>query len=362
MNQETYNFNAGPAILPRQVFIEAQQGIINFDNSGLSILEISHRSALFSNLLEDTKLRLSTLLKIPDTYEIIFCPGGATQQFSMVPLNLITEPNTKSGGYLISGSWSIKAFEEAKNLANATEVASSKSANFRLLPTIVTPPKNLAYVHLTSNNTIFGTQYQTEPNVGELPLICDASSDILSRPLDINKYGLIYAGAQKNLGPAGVTLVIIKKSLVPEIAEKNKIPTMLNYRTFTEHDSCYNTPPVFAIYIMNLVLKWIETQGGLSVIAKLNQIKANLLYNFLEESDLFIPYADKSCRSRMNVTFTLSDKTLEKKFAEESLKRNFIGLEGHRSVGGFRASIYNSMPVSSVERLVEFMQDFSKVC
>jgi phosphoserine aminotransferase len=359
MNNQVYNFNAGPATLPNTVLEEAQTSLLNYKDSGLSILEISHRSDLFSELLMDAKVRLRRLLKLSDDYQICFCPGGATQQFSMVPLNLISDLK-KPGGYLISGSWSEKAYSEAKNLASAVELGSSKQENFRVLPTLNSLPKDLSYVHFTSNNTIFGTQYQQEPEVDEVPLVCDASSDILSRPLDINKYGLIYAGAQKNLGPAGVTVVVIRNDLLDRSTKTSKIPTMLDYETFTKHDSCYNTPPVYAIYCCGLVFKWLEDLGGLEEMAAKNEEKADLLYNFIDNSELFIPFADKSCRSRMNVTFTMKDKDLEKLFAVESKAQGLIGLEGHRSVGGFRASIYNAMPLQGVAKLVDMMRDFEK--
>lgn len=364
MENRIYNFSAGPAVLPEEVLLEAQKDLFALPGVGMSILEISHRSKTYDAIHQEAKDGLKQLLNIPDDYAVLFLQGGASLQFSMVPLNLM--PPKNKADYILTGSWSKKAMKEAKrvgtvNIAATTEEGEGEKKYFKRIPkqSELKLDPDAAYVHFTSNNTIFGTEWQTEPEVGNVPLVCDASSDILSRPLDIKKYGLIYAGAQKNMGPSGVTLVIIRKDLLER--SQDSLHTMLNYKIHAENDSLYNTPNTFGIYIIKLVTKWLLALGGLEEMYKINKKKAQLLYDCIDQSGGFYKgHAEKDSRSLMNVTFNLATEELEKKLIDEATKAGFSGLKGHRSVGGLRASIYNAFPIKGVEALVDFMKDFQK--
>nr|WP_304131581.1 3-phosphoserine/phosphohydroxythreonine transaminase [Ignavibacterium album] len=364
MENRIYNFSAGPAVLPEEVLLEAQKDLFALPGVGMSILEISHRSKTYDAIHQEAKEGLKQLLNIPDDYVILFLQGGASLQFSMVPLNLM--PPKNKADYILTGSWSKKAMKEAKrvgtvNVAATTEEGEGDKKYFKRIPkqSELKLDPDAAYVHFTSNNTIFGTEWSTEPEVGNVPLVCDASSDILSKPIDVKKYGLIYAGAQKNMGPSGVTLVIIRKDLLER--SQDSLHTMLNYKIHAENDSLYNTPNTFGIYIIKLVTKWLLGLGGLEEMYKINKKKAQLLYDCIDQSGGFYKgHAEKDSRSLMNVTFNLATEELEKKLIDEATKAGFSGLKGHRSVGGLRASIYNAFPVKGVEALVDFMKDFQK--
>lgn len=364
MENRIYNFSAGPAVLPEEVLLEAQKDLFALPGVGMSILEISHRSKTYDAIHQEAKEGLKQLLNIPDDYSILFLQGGASLQFSMVPLNLM--PPKNKADYILTGSWSKKAMKEAKrvgavNVAATTEEGEGDKKYFKRIPkqSELKLDPDAAYVHFTSNNTIFGTEWQTEPEVGNVPLVCDASSDILSKPIDVKKYGLIYAGAQKNMGPSGVTLVIIRKDLLER--SQDSLHTMLNYKIHAENDSLYNTPNTFGIYIIKLVTKWLLGLGGLEEMYKINKKKAQLLYDCIDQSGGFYKgHAEKDSRSLMNVTFNLATEELEKKLIDEATKAGFSGLKGHRSVGGLRASIYNAFPIKGVEALVDFMKDFQK--
>jgi phosphoserine aminotransferase len=353
-----YNFSAGPAVLPLPVLEEAQRDLIALPGVGMSVLEISHRSKPFSEIIQGAEADLRSLAGIPENYKVLFLQGGASLQFTMVPMNLLTAGATAD--YIVTGDWGKKALKEAKKLGSTNVAATTEVGNFKRIPPQeeirLTP--GAAYVHFTSNNTIHGTQWQYVPNVGDAPLVCDMSSDIYSRPLDISKYGVIYSGAQKNLGPSGVTVVIIRDDLLARSAES--LPTMLSYRVQAENGSLYNTPPVFGIYILRLVLKWLVANGGLPAIHKVNERKAGVLYAELDRSAFWTPHAEKDCRSLMNVTFRLPTEDLERLFVKESTAAGFDGLKGHRSVGGLRASIYNAFPEQGLHDLVSFMKEFEK--
>ncbi|WP_163101693.1 3-phosphoserine/phosphohydroxythreonine transaminase [Peribacillus alkalitolerans] len=354
-----YNFNAGPAALPFEVLQKANKEWLDIFNSGMSVMELSHRSKEYDAIHNKAHDLLRELLNIPDTYDILFLQGGASLQFTMIPMNLLSEG--KSASYVLSGVWADKAFHEAKKLGNVMVAASSKEQGYSHIPLVhsIDSPEDVAYVHVTSNNTIYGTQWKIFPDTGDIPLIADMSSDILSKPLDITKFGLIYAGAQKNLGPSGVTVVIIRKDLIK--TDLNHIPTMLQYKTHADNHSLYNTPPTLSIYLLSLVLEWVKNQGGVEAIEKLNEQKAALIYSTIDESEGFYQgHAKADSRSFMNVTFTLPNETLTKKFLEEAKKSGFIGLEGHRSIGGCRASIYNAVPLTHCEKLANFMVNFKK--
>jgi phosphoserine aminotransferase len=359
MTKRVYNFNPGPAVLPEPVLEEMKENLLSLSGVGMSILEISHRSATFENILNGTIEDIRKLANIPNNYKILFLGGGASLQFSMVPMNFMTPVN--KADYIVTGSWSKKAVKEAKRVGTVSIAASTESENFKRIPKqeeLKLDPE-ASYVHFTSNNTIFGTQFTTEPAVGNIPLICDASSDIFSKVIDVSKYALIYAGAQKNLGPAGVTLVIIRDDMLSRC--QDSLHTMMNYKTHAENNSLYNTPPVFAIYVVGLVLKWLINNGGLNEMAKLNEDKAKLLYDCIDNSGgYYRGHADQDSRSKMNIPFRLPSEEHEKKFIKESADADFIGLKGHRSVGGLRASIYNAFPLQGVKDLVEFMKEFQK--
>jgi phosphoserine aminotransferase len=359
MTKRVYNFNPGPAVLPEPILEEMKENLLSLPGVGMSILEISHRSATFENILNSTIEDIRKLANIPNNYKILFLGGGASLQFSMVPMNFMTPVN--KADYIVTGSWSKKAVKEAKRVGTVSIAASTESENFKRIPKqeeLKLDPE-ASYVHFTSNNTIFGTQFTTEPVVGNVPLICDASSDIFSKVIDVSKYGVIYAGAQKNLGPAGVTLVIIRDDMLSRC--QDSLHTMLNYKTHAENNSLYNTPPVFAIYVVGLVLKWLINNGGLNAMVKLNEGKAKLLYDCIDNSGgYYRGHADQDSRSKMNIPFRLPSEEHEKKFIKDSADADFIGLKGHRSVGGLRASIYNAFPLKGVKDLVEFMKEFQK--
>ena len=353
-----HNFSAGPAVLPLAVLEEAQRDLIALPGVGMSVLEISHRSKPFDEIIQGAEADMRALAGIPANYKVLFLQGGASLQFSMVPMNLLTAGATAD--YIITGDWAKKALKEAKKIGATNVAASSEAASFKDLPAQadlrLTP--GAAYVHMTSNNTLHGTEWPHVPDVGPAPLVCDMSSDMFSRPIDVARYGLIYAGAQKNLGPSGVTVVIVRDDLLARSADT--LPTMLNYRIHAENGSLYNTPPVFGIYILRLVLKWLTANGGLAKMQEANERKAALLYGELDRSPFWRPHAAVACRSRMNVTFRLPTEDLEKLFVKESTAAGLDGLKGHRSVGGLRASIYNAFPEQGVVDLVAFMQDFER--
>ena len=353
-----YNFSAGPAVMPVEVLEEAQRDLVALPGIGMSVMEISHRSKTFEAILAAAEADLRRLASVPDTYKILFLQGGASLQFSMVPMNLLTSGATAD--YILTGDWSKKALKEAKK-AGATHVAgSTEPGQFRRIPTQaeLTFTPGAAYAHMTSNNTIFGTQWKYVPDTGGIPLVCDASSDIFSAPIDVARFGLMYAGAQKNLGPSGVTVVIVREDLLAR--SSTALPSMLSYGVIAAGGSMYNTPPCFGIYILGLVLKWIAAHGGLAAMAGRNERKAKLLYDELDRSEFWRPHADADSRSLMNVTFRLPSEDLETRFVKETTAAGFDGLKGHRSVGGLRASIYNAFPEEGVSALVQFMQEFEK--
>ncbi|MFB6465232.1 3-phosphoserine/phosphohydroxythreonine transaminase [Cytobacillus sp. Hz8] len=354
--ERALNFNAGPAALPESVLLEAQKNLLNFNGTGMGVMELSHRSKPYEEVHLKAKELLKQLLSIPDDYDVLFLQGGASLQFSMIPMNLLTEDRT--GCYVLSGSWSEKALKEAQKIGKTAIIASTKEQGFKEIPTLSAEDidPNAAYVHITSNNTIFGTQWQSFPEVS-VPLVADMSSDILSRPFNVENFGLIYAGAQKNLGPSGVTVVIIKKDLLSRSSDQ--LPTMLNYQTHAKNNSLYNTPPTLAIYLLKLVLEWAVNQGGVEKLAQVNEAKAKILYDAIDESEgFYIGYAEKNSRSRMNVTFNLQTEELNQAFLAQAKEAGFVGVNGHRSVGGCRASIYNAVPIENVEKLAQFMKQF----
>lgn len=359
MTQRAYNFNAGPSALPLEVLERAQQQLVNFRDSGMSIMEMSHRSAIFDEVHNEAIALLKKLYAIPENYEVLFLQGGASLQFTMIPMNFLQADQKAS--YVLSGSWAEKAFKEAKLFGTPVEAASTKENQYRSIPALADIHFNEedAYVHITSNNTIYGTQWKEYPETGNVPLVADMSSDILSKPIDISKFGLIYAGAQKNLGPSGVTVVIIRKDLLEK--ENKNIPTMLKYTTHADSNSLYNTPPTFGIYMLGEVLKWVESKGGVAEIAKHNEVKAKVIYDAIDNSNGFYKgHATPESRSLMNITFRVTDEELEKQFLAEAKAAGFIGLNGHRSVGGCRASTYNAVPLEACEALRDFMVAFQQ--
>ncbi|WP_214483455.1 3-phosphoserine/phosphohydroxythreonine transaminase [Bacillus sp. SM2101] len=354
-----YNFNAGPSALPLEVLQIAQQELVNFQGTGMSVMELSHRSKEYDAVHEKAKTLLKQLLNISDEYEVLFLQGGASLQFTMIPMNLLSK-NTVAN-YVLTGSWSEKALAEAKKIGHVHVSASSKENQYKHIPSIndLEISDNAAYLHVTSNNTIYGTQWSEYPQLNNVELIADMSSDILSHEINVEQFSMIYAGAQKNLGPSGVTVVILKKELLTN--STNELPTMLNYRTHADKNSLYNTPPTFAIYTLSLVLEWLANSGGVKGIERVNNEKASLLYSCIDDSNGFYkPHAKMDSRSKMNVTFTLPSEELTKKFLVEAKEKGFIGLSGHRSVGGCRASIYNAVPLEACETLAYFMNDFYK--
>jgi phosphoserine aminotransferase len=358
MTNRIYNFSAGPAVLPLPVLEEAQQNLLSLPGVGMSVLEISHRSKAFDEIILGADADIRGLAGISDDYQVLFLQGGASLQFSMVPMNLL--PEGGKADYIITGSWAKKAMKEAQRIGTVNVAATTEPENFNRIPRqadLKLDPE-AAYVHFTTNNTIHGTEWNYDPAVGKVPLVADSSSDILSRPIDVERYALIYAGAQKNLAPAGVTLVIIRKDLL-ERSQKT-LHTMLNYNTHAKERSLYNTPPVFAIYVMRLVLKWLLDQGGLDEVKRRNEEKAKILYDVIDSTHFYSGHAQPNSRSLMNVTFRLASEDLEKQFVSEATKAGLDGLKGHRSVGGIRASIYNAFPKDGVETLAAFMREFER--
>ena len=349
-----YNFYAGPAILPLEVMKKAREELLDFNGIGLSVMEISHRSKDFVAVADAAEAKIRSLLGVPDNYSVLFLQGGASTQFGMIPMNLL------KGGkadYVNTGSWAKKAIKEAKLFGTVNIVGSSEDKNFSYIPEF-TLSSDAVYVHLTSNETIGGIQFRTFPDTGDIPLIVDMSSDIFSRKVDVSRFGAIYAGAQKNMGPAGVTLVIMRNDLIDNGADN--LTSMMSYRTHRDKQSMYNTPPCFSIYIVKLVMEWLESNGGLEAMESVNDKKAKILYDAIDGLSLYNGTAEPKDRSKMNVTFRITPGELEDKFIKEAEARGFIGLKGHRSVGGCRASIYNAMPVEGVEALVKFMEKFEK--
>jgi phosphoserine aminotransferase len=357
--KRAHNFNAGPSGLPLSVLQQAQAELLDFQGTGMSVMEISHRSKEFEAVLQTAEADLRALMNIPQNYKVLFLQGGASLQFAMIPMNL--RPAGRSADYIVTGTWSKTAFKEAQKLGMTKSAASSEADNFNHLPVqgdLKLDP-NAAYLHFTSNETIHGVEYFTEPvPPADVPLVCDASSDFISRPVDVSKYALIYAGAQKNAGPAGVTVVILRDDLMERVPEN--LPAMLDFKLQAANGSMHNTPPCFSVYMVGLVLKWAKEIGGLSEVARRSQEKAGLIYKTIDDSGGFYRGHAKSDRSVMNVTFRLPSEELENTFASDAKKQNMIGLKGHRSVGGLRASIYNAMTIEGVQVLVDFMKEFQR--
>ena len=358
MTERIYNFSAGPAVLPLEVLEEAQRDLVALPGIGMSVLEISHRSKAFDQIIQGCESDIRKLAGIPDNYHVLFLQGGASMQFSMVPINLL--PAGGKADYINTGSWSKKAVKEAMKVGQVNIAASTESENFTRVPTqdeIKLDPE-AAYVHITTNETIHGVEWKYDPDTGNVPLVADASSDIFGRPINIDKYALIYAGAQKNLAPAGVTLVFIRDDMLAR--SPKGLHTMLDYNTHAKERSLYNTPPVFTIYVMSLVMKWLVKNGGLEAAQRRNEEKAGLIYDVIDAGAFYRGHAKSDCRSLMNVTFRLPSEDLEAQFVREATKAGLDGLKGHRSVGGIRASIYNAFPKAGVESLVAFMKEFER--
>jgi len=351
------NFSAGPSNLPVEVLEEAAKDMVNYKGMGMSVTEMSHRSAMYQEIFDETEKNLRELMNIPDNYKVLFLQGGASLQFAMIPMNLLGKHNR--GDFIVTGVWSKKALKETKMMADARVIASSEDVTFSALPKIPSEmPKDTDFIHITSNNTIYGTNFTEFPETGNIPLIGDFSSNILSEPVDVKKFGMIYAGAQKNLGPAGLTIVIIREDLIGK--HKESVPTMLRYQTHADAASMFNTPPCYSIYIAGLVLKWIKKLGGVEAIAEMNRRKSAKLYDFLDSSKLFSSTVKGEARSLMNVPFVTGDADKDKAFIAQAIKGGFVNLKGHRSVGGMRASIYNAMPEEGIEKLISFMKEFEK--
>jgi len=349
-----HNFNSGPSVLPKEVFEQASQAILDFNGTGLSILEIGHRTPLFQDIIDEAIATTRELMQLDKDHEILFLHGGASTQFFQVPMNLLNDNETAA--YLDCGTWGTKAIKEAKLFGNVNMVASSKDKNYTYIPKGYNIPKDAKYFHYTTNNTIEGTQHHTIPET-DAPLVADMSSDILSRTMDFNKFALIYAGAQKNIGAAGVNMVIVRKDILGTVTRK--LPTMMDYRQHIQAGSILNTPPVFAIYVCMLTLRWLKAQGGVAAIEKINNKKASLLYDTLDSLPLFRPTVAKEDRSKMNVVWVMDDKDLEKEFLDTCTANGMVGIQGHRTAGGFRASLYNALPIDSVRLLTELMKEFA---
>lgn len=350
-----HNFSPGPAILPASVLQEAAQAVVDFNGTGLSILEVSHRSSGFMTVIQETEDLVRELLNLDDSYAVLFLGGGASTQFFMAPMNLLDAEDTAT--YVDTGTWASKAIKEAKAFGKIEVLASSKADNYTYIPTGWETPSYAKYLHITSNNTIYGTQYHWWPETA-VPMVCDMSSDIFSRPIPVERFGLIYAGAQKNMGPAGVTLVIVKKDMLGTV--NRHLPSMLDYRIHAENQSMYNTPPVYAVYVCMLTLRWIKAQGGLTAMERINQEKAAILYNEIDSNPCFRGATRKEDRSLMNVTFLMEKPEHEAAFLEMSKAAGCVEIKGHRSVGGFRASIYNAMPKESIQVLTDVMREFAQ--
>ena len=351
-----YNFSAGPAVLPEEVLKEAADEMLDYRGTGMSVMEMSHRSKAYDTIIKEAEADLRELMNIPDNYKVLFLQGGASQQFAMIPMNLM---KNKKAAYIVTGQWAKKAYQEAKIYGEAVEVASSADETFSYIPDCsdLDIPEDADYVYICENNTIYGTKFKALPNTKGHTLVADVSSCFLSEPVDVTKYGVIYGGVQKNVGPAGVVIVIIREDLFTDVVLLGT-PTMLKYKTHADADSLYNTPPAYGIYICGKVFKWLKKQGGLDAIKEYNERKAEILYNFLDRSKLFRGTVRKEDRSLMNVPFVTGNEELDAKFVKEAKAAGFENLKGHRSVGGMRASIYNAMPIEGVEKLVEFMEKF----
>lgn len=351
-----YNFSAGPAVLPEEVLQEAAGEMLDYRGCGMSVMEMSHRSKMFENILAEAEQDLRDLLAVPQGYKVLFLQGGAHLQFAMLPLNLM---KNHTADYIITGHWAKRAWSEAKKFGTANAIASSEDKTFSYIPDCADLPvsDNADYVYICENNTIYGTKFHTLPNTKGKPLVADVSSCFLSEPMDVSSYGVIYGGAQKNIGPAGVVVMIIREDLIPESLPES-VPTMLRYKTHADNGSMYNTPPCYGIYMCGKVFKWIKAQGGLEGMKKINEKKAAILYNYLDSSKLFHGTVEKSSRSLMNVPFVTGDADIDAKFIKEAAAAGFENLKGHRSVGGMRASIYNAMPEAGVQALVDFMKNF----
>lgn len=359
MTERIYNFSAGPAILPREVLEKAQSEMLSLNGIGMSVMEISHRSKHFASVLHGAMNGVRELLSVPENYKILFLQGGATLQFSMIPMNFLKADETAD--FIVTGAWGKKAVKEAKKCGDANVIFSTEAEGFKSVPSPeeLNFSQNAKYIHYTSNETIDGVEFKYDLDGKGIPVICDASSNILSKPIDVEKYALIYAGAQKNIGPSGVTLVIIRDDLLEQIPENQQ--TIFNYKLLAENDSMLNTPNTWGIYLINLVCEWLKEKGGVAAMGKINEEKAKVLYDAIDQSDGFYRgHAEREARSLMNVTFRLPSEDLEKSFIEEATANGFDGLKGHRSVGGIRASIYNAFPREGVETLVEFMKNFSQ--
>ncbi len=353
-NVGIHNFNAGPSILPKEVFEQAAEAILNYNNTGLSILELGHRTSLFQDVMDEARDLVKELMDLDNDHEVLFLHGGASTQFMQVPMNLLNENETAA--YAETGIWSDKAIKEARLFGNVNIVCSSRESNFTYIPKDFKVPGDAAYFHLTTNNTIHGTQWQKIPSAN-IPLIADMSSDVLSRVIDFNLFGLIYAGAQKNVGAAGVNLLVVNKNILGNV--KRPIPTIMDYRNHIKEGSMLNTPPVFAVYVCLLTLRWLKKQGGVCAIEKLNNEKAELLYKEIDANPLFKGNVAKDDRSKMNVCFVITNKELEDEFLSFTKQQGIVGIKGHRTAGGFRASLYNAMPLSSVKMLADIMKDFA---
>ena len=353
-----YNFSAGPAVLPEEVLQEAAAEMMDYKGSGMSVMEMSHRSKEFDTIIKEAEQDLRDLMNIPDNYKVLFLQGGASQQFSAIPMNLM-----KNGvaDYIVTGQWAKKAYQEASRYGKAVKIASSEDKTFSYIPDCSDLPidEDADYVYICENNTIYGTKFKTLPNTKGKPLVADVSSCFLSEPVDVTKYGVIYGGVQKNIGPAGVVIVIIREDLIRDDVMEGT-PTMLKYKTQADNDSLYNTPPCYGIYVCGKVFKWLKKQGGLAAMKEYNEKKAKILYDFLDQSKLFKGTVVKEDRSLMNVPFVTGDKDMDAKFIAEATAAGFVNLKGHRTVGGMRASIYNAMPIEGVQKLVDFMEKFEK--
>jgi len=353
-----YNFSAGPAVLPEEVLKEAAEEMLDYNGSGMSVMEMSHRSKVFDEIIQTAEADLRDLLKIPDNYKVLFLQGGASQQFAMIPMNLM---KNKVADYIVTGQWAKKAWQEAQKYGTANKIASSEDKTFSYIPDCSDLPISLDadYVYICENNTIYGTKYKTLPNTKGKILVSDVSSCFLSEPMDIEKYGIVYGGVQKNVGPAGLVIAIIREDLITEDVLPGT-PTMLTYKTHADANSLYNTPNCYGIYICGKVFKWLKKQGGLEAMKERNEKKAKVLYDYLDSSKLFKGTVEPASRSLMNVPFVTGDKELDAKFVKEAEAAGLVNLKGHRTVGGMRASIYNAMPIEGVEALVEFMKKFEK--
>jgi phosphoserine aminotransferase len=356
--RNVFIFNPGPSVLPEPVLESTSKAVLNFAGTGMSIMEVSHRSKQFDALLIETVELLKKIMGIPDNYKILFLQGGASLQFAMIPINLL--PAGKVADYLDTGYFATRAIKEAKLIGKVNVAASTKELNYTRLPKPdeIKLTKDAAYCHITSNNTIYGSQWPTFPDTGDVPLVADMSSEILGRTIDVSKFGLIYAGAQKNMGPAGVTCVIIREDLVGKAPENT--PAILNYKPHVENNSCYNTCPVMAIFVVHEVLKWVQDLGGVAAIEKINDQKAALIYDILDRSTFYTGNVEKGSRSKMNIPFRLPTEDLDNEFLAQASKKGFIGLKGHRAVGGIRASMYNALPLEGAQKLADFMVEFEK--